>query len=85
MNTIRYWIENEVEPLDNLNEMPEPHQRPISYIKIPLLWSLHHLKQNTPYEEAIRCMMSKGGDTKSNAAIVGAMAAAVHGVGIINI
>ena len=38
-STIKYWIENEIEP-DDVNEMSIPHERPISYIKIPFLWSL---------------------------------------------
>jgi len=48
-STIKYWIENEIEP-DDVNEMSIPHERPISYIKIPFLWSLYYLKNKYTYD-----------------------------------
>ncbi len=53
--------------------MPILHHIPISYIKKPFLWSLYYLKNNKTYEEAITDIVSKGGDTQRNAAIVGGM------------
>ncbi len=81
MSSIKYWIENDIEAADDIEEMPVPHERPISYIKNPLLWSLYYLKHEKSYEDAIRDIISRGGDTKSNAAIVGGIIAAANGIG----
>jgi ADP-ribosylglycohydrolase len=53
--------------------MPEPHYRPISCIKVSFLWSLYYLKKNKTYEVAIKDIISRGGDTRRNAAIVGGL------------
>jgi hypothetical protein len=42
-STIKYWIENDIE-VGDLDEMPKPHYRPISYIKTGLLWAFYYLK-----------------------------------------
>jgi hypothetical protein len=39
-----YWLQNDVDE-DDENEMPKPNYRPISYIKIPLLWAFYYLKK----------------------------------------
>ncbi len=77
MSTIYYWIENDIE-VDDINEMPVLHHIPISYIKKPFLWSLYYLKNNKSYEEAITDVISRGGDTQRNAAIVGGMIGAAN-------
>ena len=61
--------------------MPVPHYRPYSYIKTPLLWSLFYLRKNLTYEEAVKDIISKGGDTRANAAIVGGLIGAANGIG----
>ena len=76
ISTIKYWIENDVEG-DDLEEMPKPHFRPLSYIKTPLLWAFYYLKENTSFEEATKDIIKKGGDTRSNAAVVGGLLGAV--------
>lgn len=45
--------------------------------------SIHFLRQNTGYEAAIRLTLLKGGDTDTNAAIVGGLMGALHGDGAI--
>lgn len=45
--------------------------------------SIHFLRQNTGYEDAIRLTLHKGGDTDTNAAIVGGLMGALHGDGAI--
>lgn len=67
-----YWISNEID-LDNVDDMVCPHERPISNIKIAFTWSLYYLKNNFSYEDAMRDIVKRGGETESNAAIVGAM------------
>ena len=79
MSSISYWIENQIEAADDFEEMPEPHERPISYIKTPLLWCLYYLKHEKPFQHAIRDIISRGGDTRKNAAIVGGLLGAVKG------
>lgn len=61
--------------------MPIPHYRPISYIKTAILWSLYYLSKDSTYEEAVKDIISRGGDTKNNAAIVGGLIAAGKGIG----
>jgi len=61
--------------------MPVPHYRPISYIKTALLWSLFYLRKNVTYEEAVKNMISKGGDTRMNAGLVGGLIGAAYGIG----
>jgi ADP-ribosylglycohydrolase len=40
---------------------------------------LYYLKDCTNYEDAIKDILSKGGDTSMNAAIVGGLIGALHG------
>ena len=66
-------IENRIENSEGTEEMPVPHYQPISYIIHSFLWSLYYLKKNKTYEVAIKDIISRGGDTRSNAAIVGGL------------
>ena len=59
--------------------MPYPNERPISYIKTPLLWAFYYLKKAFTYEDAMRDILSKGGDVHANAAIVGGLLGAAYG------
>ncbi len=59
--------------------MPKPHYRPISYIKIPILWAFYYLKKDYEYEAAIKDIVNRGGDTQANAAIVGGLIGASCG------
>lgn len=81
LSTIKYWIENDIEASHDDEEMPVPHYRPISYIKTALLWSLFYLRKNVTYEEAVKGMISKGGDTRMNAGLVGTLIGAAYGIG----
>ncbi len=78
-STIKYWIENDIEK-DPEEEMPKPHYRPISYVKVSILWALYYLKQSMKYEETLTDILSKGGDTSMNAAIVGGLIGALNGI-----
>lgn len=53
--------------------MPVPHERPLSYIKNSLMWSLYYLKHEYTFEDAIKSILKKGGETMANAAIVGGL------------
>ena len=82
-STIKYWIENDIE-IDPDNEMPKPHFRPISYIKISLLWAFYYLKHEYELNDALRDILKRGGDTMANATIVGGLIAAAEGMKAIN-
>jgi ADP-ribosyl-[dinitrogen reductase] hydrolase len=79
LSTIKYWIENDIEASNEADEMPVPHYRPVSYIKISILWALNYLRNNVTYEVAIKDIISRGGDTRSNAMIVGGLIGAANG------
>jgi ADP-ribosylglycohydrolase len=76
-STIKYWIENDVEA--GIEEMPKPNYRPVSYIKVSLLWAFYYLKQEYKFEDAIRDIIKRGGDTMANASIVGGLIGAGRG------
>ena len=59
--------------------MPILNHIPISYIKKAFLWSLFYLKKNYSFEEAIKDVIKRGGDIRSNAAIVGGLIGTVQG------
>lgn len=77
-STVQFWLEQCVD-IDDLTEMPEPNYRPTSFIKIPFCWAFYYLKKNYQYEDAIRDMIRRCGDTSMNAAIVGGLLGAIHG------
>lgn len=80
MKTIIHWIENDIEASKESEEMPILNHIPISYIKKSFLWSLFYLRNNYSYEEAIKDVIQRGGDIRSNAAIVGGLIGAAKGV-----
>jgi ADP-ribosyl-[dinitrogen reductase] hydrolase len=75
-------MENEIES-DDLNLMEDPNIRPYGNIKIAFVWSLYYLKNAISFEEAISDIVKKGGETETNAAIVGAIIGAAEGLAAI--
>jgi ADP-ribosylglycohydrolase len=75
--TGKNWFESELE-VHKEEEMVKPHERPISHVKTALLWAFYHLKRQSTYEEALRDMLKRGGDTSMNAAIVGGLIGALN-------
>ena len=51
----------------------------IGHVRWAFTLAIYFLRNNTPYETAIKITLMKGGDTDTNAAIVGALMGAVHG------
>jgi hypothetical protein len=78
ISTVKYWFENDIEI--DVSEMPIPHYRPISYIKVPILWAFYYLKNDYTYEQAMNDIIKKGGDVHANASIVGGLLGASVGV-----
>ena len=56
-----------------------PHERPISNVKVGFVWAFYYLKNEFTFKDALQSIISKGGDTASNAAIVGGLIGAAHG------
>jgi ADP-ribosyl-[dinitrogen reductase] hydrolase len=71
-------MENDIEINDS--ELPIPHYRPISYVKVSILWALYFLKHEFTFEDAVRNIISKGGDTQANGAIIGGLIGASRGI-----
>ena len=64
--------------------MPEPHKNPIGVIDIAFMWSFYYLKKETSYKDALRDFLLRGGDTDTNAAIMGGLLGAAEGIDGIN-
>lgn len=77
-STIKYWFENDVDI--DLEEMAKPHFRPTSYLKVSFEWAFYYLKHEYSFNDAIRDMIKRGGDTMANASIVGGLIGASHGI-----
>jgi len=52
----------------------------IGFLKIAFVWSFLYLYHDVPYKEAIADMILQGGDTDTNAAIVGGLLGARYGL-----
>ncbi len=68
LSTVKYWLENDID-VNNLDEMPKAHYRPISYVKTAIIWAFYYLKCQSSYGDALRDTLKRGGDTSMNAAI----------------
>jgi ADP-ribosylglycohydrolase len=54
------------------------------YIKISILWALYYLKHDYTFEDAVKDMIKRGGDTQANGAIVGGLMGAAKGLNSID-
>lgn len=75
---------NSIEMCDKVREWlagcePENCKINIGHVKHAFQLAFYHLKKNSTYEDAILNTLTKGGDTDTNAAIVGGMMGALHG------
>ena len=51
----------------------------MGWLKVAFCYSFYYLRNKYSYEDAIRDILLKGGDTDTNAAIVGGLIGCVHG------
>jgi hypothetical protein len=58
---------------------PSKDKNGIGWLMIAFLWAFYYLYHQIPYEEAIKDILKKGGDTDTNAAIVGGLIGAWQG------
>lgn len=59
-------------------KLPECHPQ-AGYVRIAFTHAFHHLRVGSGYEEALRQVLAGGGDTDTNACIVGGLVGALHG------
>jgi ADP-ribosyl-[dinitrogen reductase] hydrolase len=64
--------------------MPQPHKNPIGVIDIAFMWSFYYLNKEISYNKALKDILLRGGDTDTNAAIVGGLLGAAEGIDGIN-
>lgn len=62
-----------------MDEMPVPHERPVSYLKNSFIWAFFYLKNGYTYYDALSDIIKRGGDTSINGAVVGGLIGALHG------
>lgn len=72
---VREWFLDESLSVDQLD-----CTRQIGHVRWGFVLAVHFLRTRTPYESAIRQTLIKGGDTDTNAAIVGGVIGALHGL-----
>ena len=76
ISTINELIKDCLKDSNDLDEMPNPSERPMRHIRISFIWALYYLKNNYSYEKAIEDIISRGGNMRMNAAIVGGLVGA---------
>lgn len=59
-------------------DLPSCHPN-AGHVRIAFIHAFHHLNARTPYLSALRSTLSLGGDTDTNACIVGGLVGALHG------
>lgn len=60
--------------------LPPAAPKGIGFLKIAFVWAFFYLYHDKSYPEAIRDMLLQGGDTDTNAAIVGGLLGARYGM-----
>ncbi len=77
---VQQWVlRDSAQPLDSI----ACHGPTAGWARWGLTLAFHHLRRGTPFEDSIRLTLCRGGDTDTNAAIVGGMAGAMHGAAAI--
>ena len=77
-STIQGWFDNEIESENIYKEVP-PQPNSIGHLRIAFVWSFFYLKNGWKYEDALEDILLGGGDTDTNAAIVGGLLGAAQG------
>lgn len=72
---VKWWLKESEGELDKLN-----CEQNIGHVRWGFTLAMHFLRTNTSFEEAIFTTLLKGGDTDTNACIVGGMMGALHGI-----
>lgn len=73
---VKWWLK---ESEGNMEELD--CEKNIGHVRWGFTMAMHFLRKNESYEEAVFKTLMKGGDTDTNACIVGGMMGALHGFG----
>lgn len=72
---VKGWLKESEGDLEQLD-----CEKNMGHVRWAFVLAMHFLRNNTSYEDAIFTTLMKGGDTDTNACIVGGMMGALHGI-----
>jgi ADP-ribosyl-[dinitrogen reductase] hydrolase len=74
MNEAAEWMENAID-----GDLPDAHPQ-AGYVRIAFTYAFFHLKQRSSFRVALSDTLARGGDTDTNACIVGGLIGAYRGI-----
>jgi ADP-ribosyl-[dinitrogen reductase] hydrolase len=74
MNEAAEWMENAIN-----GDLPDAHPQ-AGYVRIAFTYAFYHLKQRSSFRVALSDTLARGGDTDTNACIVGGLMGAYRGI-----
>lgn len=74
MNEAAEWLENAID-----GDLPDAHPQ-AGYVRIAFSYAFYHLKQRSSFRAALADTLLRGGDTDTNACIVGGLIGAYRGI-----
>ena len=78
MNEAAEWMENAID-----GDLPDAHPQ-AGYVRIAFTYAFYHLKQRSSFRAALSDTLARGGDTDTNACIVGGLIGAYRGINKLN-
>lgn len=63
-------------------ELPDPCKAS-GWVKVAMSFAMYYLLKNISYEDALKDMLKRGGDTDTNCCIIGAVLGAAYGLSAI--
>jgi ADP-ribosylglycohydrolase len=76
---VKSWLDDSIKPLNELADC----RVNAGHVKHAFTLAFHFLRKKATYEDAVRETLKLGGDTDTNACIVGGMMGALHGLSAI--
>lgn len=74
INEAAEWMENAID-----GDLPDAHPQ-AGYVRIAFTYAFYHLKQRSSFRVALSDTLARGGDTDTNACIVGGLIGAYRGI-----
>lgn len=74
MNEAAEWMKNAID-----GDLPDAHPQ-AGYVRIAFTYAFYHLKQRSSFRVALSDTLARGGDTDTNACIVGGLMGAYRGI-----
>lgn len=77
--SLQLWFEAiDKATLDDKTVLPQVNKH-IGHLKIAFMWAFYYLKNDISYYDALFDILIRGGDTDTNAAIIGGLLGAAYG------